>query len=136
MDNIAFKIDPEDPAPPEEQKGKNGMVSHSPRSSVDSRRPSQLLTYFGDAAESFNLLVGHAPFLETSINVFVRLDEGRDLGELSEAPLPTRYLFISMGPSHDGVDYFEIGRCMGAIMSTLVSNRFSYFLTHYLISLE
>ena len=46
--------------------------------------------FIADEAEAFNILVGRVAFLAEPVHVFVRLDEGCDLGELTETDLPTR----------------------------------------------
>ena len=53
---------------------------------------------------------------------FVRLAKGVTLGDLTEVPIPSRFLFILMGPESPGhrlgEAYHEIGRCLATIMSS------------------
>ena len=53
--------------------------------------------------------------------VFVRLDEWREWEGMMEVPIPTRFLFLCVGPRAQDLDYYQIGRSMATIMSTLVS---------------
>ena len=41
-------------------------------------------------------------------------------GDLVEAPVPLRFLFLQIGPSDDTVDYHEVGRAMATLMSDAV----------------
>ena len=52
---------------------------------------------------------------------FVRLSEGRNLGNLTEVPLPVRFLFVLLGPSDGHMDYHEIGRSISTLMANTVS---------------
>ena len=49
-------------------------------------------------AEASNILVGEVPFLEKPVTAFVRLNAAASLGDLTEVPVPTRFLYIIMGP--------------------------------------
>ena len=49
-------------------------------------------------AEASNILVGEVNFLEKSFSAFIRLQEAAILGDLTEVPVPTRFLFIMLGP--------------------------------------
>merc|ERR1712209_68797 len=44
-------------------------------------------------AEASNILVGEVNFLEKSFSAFIRLQEAAILGDLTEVPVPTRFLF-------------------------------------------
>ncbi len=54
-----------------------------------------------------------------------RLSEGRFLGNLTEVPLPVRFIFILMGPQSANLDYHEIGRSISTLLSNTVSTSFS-----------
>jgi len=50
-------------------------------------------------AEASNILVGQVDFLEKPVSAFVRLNQGTFLGDITEVPVPTRFLFILFGPT-------------------------------------
>nr|CAD7395489.1 unnamed protein product [Timema poppensis] len=50
-------------------------------------------------AEASNILVGEVDFLDKTLSAFVRLDQANFLGDLTEVPVPTRFLFILLGPT-------------------------------------
>ena len=49
-------------------------------------------------AEASNILVGELAELEKPLSAFIRLSESVMLGDLTEVPVPTRFLFILLGP--------------------------------------
>ena len=49
-------------------------------------------------AETSNILVGELNNLEKPIPCFIRLQEASMLGDLTEVPVPTRFIFILLGP--------------------------------------
>ena len=49
-------------------------------------------------AEASNILVGEVDFLEKPLSAFIRLQEATILGDLTEVPVPTRFLFVLLGP--------------------------------------
>ncbi len=72
-------------------------------------------------AEASNILVGELNELEKPLSAFIRLSEAILLGDLTEVPVPTRFLFILLGPpvsktnnflyhSMTNMISFEIGR--------------------------
>ena len=68
-------------------------------------------------AEATNVLVGAVDFLPTPVYAFVRLAKGVTIPDLIEVPLPTRFLFILLGPSNEHLRYHEIGRSIATLMS-------------------
>lgn len=68
-------------------------------------------------AEATNVLVGSVDFLQAPVYAFVRLAKGVTIPDLIEVPLPTRFLFILLGPSTEHFRYHEIGRSIGTLMS-------------------
>lgn len=50
-------------------------------------------------AEASNILVGEVDFLEKPLSAFIRLNHANFLGDLTEVPVPTRFLFILLGPA-------------------------------------
>lgn len=68
-------------------------------------------------AEAVNILVGETEFLKHPIVVFIRLKEAMALGDMTEVPVPTRFMFILLGTSGNGHKYQQIGRAMGTLFS-------------------
>ncbi|XP_072180717.1 electroneutral sodium bicarbonate exchanger 1-like isoform X2 [Diadema setosum] len=78
-------------------------------------------------AEASNVLVGEVDFLSRPIIAFVRLRTAVSLGDLTEVPIPTRFLFILLGPqSSETKRYHEIGRCVATLMSDQVFHDVAY----------
>ncbi|CAH1109662.1 unnamed protein product [Psylliodes chrysocephalus] len=77
-------------------------------------------------AEASNILVGEVPFLEKTLSAFIRLDNAIILSDLTEVPVPTRFLFILLGPSTATAGYHEIGRAMATLMSDEVFHEVAY----------
>lgn len=49
-------------------------------------------------AEASNILVGELKGLKSPLSVFIRLNQAVYFGELTEVPVPSRFLFILLGP--------------------------------------
>nr|CAD7395487.1 unnamed protein product [Timema poppensis] len=77
-------------------------------------------------AEASNILVGEVDFLDKTLSAFVRLDQANFLGDLTEVPVPTRFLFILLGPTGGITRYHEIGRAMATLMSDEVFHDVAY----------
>ena len=77
-------------------------------------------------SEADNILVGELEFLERPISAFVRLSAACHLGDLTEVPVPTRFLFILLGPRSVPGRYHEIGRAMAVLMSDDVFHDVAY----------
>ncbi|KAG7489239.1 electrogenic sodium bicarbonate cotransporter 4-like isoform X1 [Solea senegalensis] len=67
-------------------------------------------------AEASNVLVGEVDFLSKPFVAFVRLAQATTLGGLTEVPVPTRFLFILLGPQGKAKSYNEIGRAIATLM--------------------
>ncbi|KAK9522285.1 hypothetical protein VZT92_018760 [Zoarces viviparus] len=67
-------------------------------------------------AEASNVLVGEVDFLNKPFVAFVRLAQATTLGGLTEVPVPTRFLFILLGPLGKAKSYNEIGRAIATLM--------------------
>ncbi|XP_027764307.1 electrogenic sodium bicarbonate cotransporter 4 [Empidonax traillii] len=67
-------------------------------------------------AEASNVLVGEVEFLEKPFVAFVRLLQATMLGGVTEVPVPTRFLFILLGPAGKAKSYNEIGRAIATLM--------------------
>ncbi|XP_034458479.1 electrogenic sodium bicarbonate cotransporter 1-like isoform X2 [Hippoglossus hippoglossus] len=77
-------------------------------------------------AEASNVLVGEVDFLETPFVAFVRLHQAVMLGALTEVPVPTRFLFVLLGPKGKAKSYHEIGRAIATLMSDEVFHDIAY----------
>uniref|UniRef100_A0A8C5P6Q7 Anion exchange protein n=1 Tax=Leptobrachium leishanense TaxID=445787 RepID=A0A8C5P6Q7_9ANUR len=77
-------------------------------------------------AEASNVLVGEVDFLESPFIAFVRLKEAVMFGALTEVPVPTRFLFILLGPKGKAKSYHEIGRSIGTLMTDEIFHDVAY----------
>ncbi|XP_069189487.1 electroneutral sodium bicarbonate exchanger 1 isoform X15 [Procambarus clarkii] len=77
-------------------------------------------------AEASNILVGEVPFLDKPATAFVRLSQSANLGDLTEVPVPTRFLYIILGPLGGLPRYHEIGRAMATLLSDEVFHDVAY----------
>uniref|UniRef100_A0A3Q2PZL9 Anion exchange protein n=1 Tax=Fundulus heteroclitus TaxID=8078 RepID=A0A3Q2PZL9_FUNHE len=77
-------------------------------------------------AEASNVLVGVLDFLERPVVAFVRLSPAVLLTGLTEVPIPTRFLFILLGPDGKAQQYHEIGRSMSTIMTDEIFHNVAY----------
>ncbi|XP_047197059.1 solute carrier family 4 member 4a isoform X4 [Hippoglossus stenolepis] len=77
-------------------------------------------------AEASNVLVGEVDFLDSPFVAFVRLQQAVMLGALTEVPVPTRFLFILLGPKGKANSYHEIGRAIATLMSDEVFHDIAY----------
>uniref|UniRef100_A0A8C5HXZ3 Anion exchange protein n=1 Tax=Gouania willdenowi TaxID=441366 RepID=A0A8C5HXZ3_GOUWI len=67
-------------------------------------------------AEASNVLIGEVDFLNKPFVAFVRLAQATTLGGLTEVPVPTRFLFVLLGPQGKAKSYNEIGRAIATLM--------------------
>uniref|UniRef100_A0A672ZWG0 Anion exchange protein n=1 Tax=Sphaeramia orbicularis TaxID=375764 RepID=A0A672ZWG0_9TELE len=77
-------------------------------------------------AEASNVLVGEVDFLESTFVAFVRLQQAVMLGALTEVPVPTRFLFVLLGPKGKAKSYREIGRAIATLMADEVFHDIAY----------
>ncbi|XP_019876901.2 sodium bicarbonate cotransporter 3 isoform X3 [Aethina tumida] len=77
-------------------------------------------------AEASNILVGEVDFLDKSLSAFIRLNTATIVGDLTEVPVPTRFLFLLLGPANSASAYHEIGRAMATLMSDEVFHEVAY----------
>merc|ERR1719392_179280 len=77
-------------------------------------------------AEASNILVGEVDFLEKPLSAFIRLQEATILGDLTEVPVPTRFMFVLLGPFGGIQRYHEIGRAVATAMSDEVFHDVAY----------
>lgn len=77
-------------------------------------------------AEAANILVGELEFLDRTISAFVRLNQAVILGDLTEVPVPSRFIFILLGPQGNIARYHEIGRVIATLLSDEVFHEVAY----------
>ncbi|XP_068008981.1 sodium bicarbonate cotransporter 3 isoform X1 [Melanerpes formicivorus] len=92
------------------------------RSSVD----MNFMRKIPSGAEASNVLVGEVDFLERPIIAFVRLSPAVLLSGLTEVPVPTRFLFLLLGPAGKAPQYHEIGRSIATLMTDDVFHDVAY----------
>uniref|UniRef100_A0A8C8E8L2 Anion exchange protein n=1 Tax=Otus sunia TaxID=257818 RepID=A0A8C8E8L2_9STRI len=68
-------------------------------------------------AEAAHVVVGEVEFLEKPFTAFIRLRRGVALGSLAEVALPSRFLFILLGPQAKVKAYHEVGRAMATLLT-------------------
>ncbi|NXF54869.1 S4A4 protein, partial [Oceanites oceanicus] len=68
-------------------------------------------------AEAAHIAVGEVEFLEKLFAAFIRLQRGVALGSLAEVALPSRFLFILLGPRAKVKAYHEVGRAMAMLLT-------------------
>lgn len=66
-------------------------------------------------SEVANILVGEVETLRQKIVVFARLDEAKVLGDITEVNLPTKFMFVILGPKGFQSKYTEMGRAMATM---------------------
>ncbi|XP_077570641.1 electrogenic sodium bicarbonate cotransporter 4-like [Stigmatopora nigra] len=107
-----------------QQSGNYGRLRHAQSRSMndiaDTPSSDQLRNKFMKKiprdAEASNVLVGEVDFLNKPFVAFVRLSQATTLGGLTEVPVPTRFLFILLGPQGKAKSYNEIGRAIATLM--------------------
>uniref|UniRef100_A0A8C3V0I1 Anion exchange protein n=1 Tax=Catharus ustulatus TaxID=91951 RepID=A0A8C3V0I1_CATUS len=77
-------------------------------------------------AEASNVLVGELDFLQQPLVAFVRLTPAVLLSGMTEVPIPTRFLFVLLGPGGKAHQYHEIGRSMATTMTDEVFHDVAY----------
>ncbi|XP_045082249.1 sodium bicarbonate cotransporter 3-like isoform X4 [Coregonus clupeaformis] len=96
-------------------------------SSVDlSKVDMNFMKKIPPGAEASNVLVGEVDFLERPIIAFVRLAPAVLITGLTEVPVPTRFLFLLLGPNGKGPQYHEIGRSMATLMTDEIFHDVAY----------
>ncbi|XP_011703365.1 PREDICTED: sodium bicarbonate cotransporter 3 isoform X6 [Wasmannia auropunctata] len=123
-----------------QEPGSNGM-DRSPSSVSISRNHSSSALENGDAnhrgnthfmrkipagAEASNILVGEVDFLDKTLSAFIRLSQAGIMGDLTEVPVPTRFIFVLLGPRGGISGFHEIGRAMATLMSDEVFHDVAY----------
>ncbi|PAA82766.1 hypothetical protein BOX15_Mlig021175g4, partial [Macrostomum lignano] len=77
-------------------------------------------------AETSNILVGSVDFLDRQLTAFVRLRTAVILGDLTEVPVPSRFVYVLLGPAGQTANYHEMGRSMATLMSDEIFHDIAY----------
>ncbi|KAK9873025.1 hypothetical protein WA026_020756 [Henosepilachna vigintioctopunctata] len=77
-------------------------------------------------AEACNIMVGGVDYLDKPLAAFIRLKSSVLLDNLTEVPVPTRFLFLLLGPPSRSIDFCEIGRALAACMSDEIFQDVAY----------
>ncbi|XP_056330650.1 sodium bicarbonate cotransporter 3 isoform X3 [Danio aesculapii] len=105
----------------------NGTGGSRENSTVDfSRVDMNFMKKIPPGAEASNVLVGEVDFLERPIIAFIRLSPAILLTGLTEVPVPTRFLFLLLGPFGKGAQYHEIGRSIATLMTDEIFHDVAY----------
>ncbi|KAM8794198.1 electroneutral sodium bicarbonate exchanger 1 [Eudromia elegans] len=111
--------------PPAAVEAKNGMNSES--SPMDlSKAELHFMKKIPTGAEASNVLVGELDFLRRPLVAFARLTPAVLLSGMTEVPIPTRFLFVLLGPEGKAHQYHEIGRSMATLMTDEVFHDVAY----------
>ncbi|XP_078520084.1 sodium bicarbonate cotransporter 3 isoform X1 [Lissotriton helveticus] len=109
-----------------DSKGNGPGGSHE-NSTVDfSKVDMNFMKKIPPGAEASNVLVGEVDSLERPIIAFVRLSPAVLLSGLTEVPVPTRFLFLLLGPHGKVPQYHEIGRSIATLMTDEVFHDVAY----------
>ncbi|XP_031628420.1 electroneutral sodium bicarbonate exchanger 1-like [Contarinia nasturtii] len=77
--------------------------------------------------EASNILVGEVEWLDRTISGFVRIHhEASVICDLTEVLIPTRFLFILIGPVGSISSFREIGRSMATVMADEIFHEVAY----------
>ncbi|NXC89621.1 S4A8 protein, partial [Cercotrichas coryphoeus] len=110
---------------PTTAEAKNGVTPEA--SAMDlSKAELHFMKKIPSGAEASNVLVGELDFLHQPLVAFVRLTPAVLLSGMTEVPIPTRFLFILLGPGGKAHQYHEIGRSMATTMTDEVFHDVAY----------
>ncbi|XP_025831042.1 sodium bicarbonate cotransporter 3 isoform X3 [Agrilus planipennis] len=86
----------------------------------------QFMRKIPPGSEASNILVGEVDFLEKPLAAFLRLNTSAVVGDLTEVPVPTRFIFVLLYPPAMNSGYHEVGRAMATLMSDEVFHEVAY----------
>ncbi|NWS76008.1 S4A4 protein, partial [Crotophaga sulcirostris] len=81
-------------------------------------------------AEAAHIAVGEVEFLKKPFSTFIRLRRGVTLSSLAEVALPSRFLFILLGPRVKAKAYHEVGRAMATLLADELFQRVAWQAEH------
>ena len=85
-----------------------------------------------------NILVAELDFLYNPISAFIRLKTARNLGNITEVAVPSKFIFIYLGPTNYSGKYLQVGRAFATMMADQVfifsfSSSIDLWINNYLI---
>lgn len=102
-------------------KDEKSMISFNPKFNED------FLRKIPPGCEAVNILVGEADFLKQPVCAFVRLRDGITLDSMPEVKIPTRFIFVCLGPYDPTNRYSDLGRATATIMSDEVFREIAFY---------
>ncbi|CAF1299740.1 unnamed protein product [Adineta steineri] len=78
---------------------------------------SDVMRCVSEHAECAEVLIGSIRSLTRPVMAFVRLSQGQLINDITEVPIPVRFIFLLIGPAME--EYLEIGRALSTLFSTL-----------------
>ena len=103
-----------------ESEVSNGEKSSDQLGKVTCKPNESFARKLAPGSEASSAMVGGVDFLTTTVSAFVRIKSNVIMHELSEVSIPTRFVFICLGPSNRTKDIRELGRAMETIMSDAI----------------
>ncbi|XP_054035291.1 electroneutral sodium bicarbonate exchanger 1-like, partial [Dryobates pubescens] len=110
---------------PTAAEAKNGVI-HDPTPLDLSKAELHFMKKIPSGAEASNVLVGEVDFLPQPLVAFIRLSPAVLLSGMTEVPIPTRFLFVLLGPEGKAHQYHEIGRAMATLMTDEIFHDVAY----------
>ncbi|ODM89301.1 Sodium-driven chloride bicarbonate exchanger [Orchesella cincta] len=104
----------------------SAMEEDSNHLSPNPKGNKQFMRKIPKGSEASNILVGELHTLRRPIAAFIRLAEAVKLGDVTEVPLPTRFIFILLGPKGRMEKYNEVGRAMATLFSDDIFHEVAY----------
>ncbi|XP_055914988.1 anion exchange protein 2 isoform X5 [Eupeodes corollae] len=105
---------------------KDDMTYTSSQEDLKKLQNDTILKRIPVGAEATTVLVGAVEFLETPTIAFVRLAEGVFMQNITEVPIPVRFMFILLGPKTVDLDYHEVGRSIATLMANETFHSIAY----------
>ncbi|NXG05924.1 S4A4 protein, partial [Sakesphorus luctuosus] len=100
---------------PWKDKGRSEPRAQLSKTPLKEQLRNQFRKKVPPGAEAAHVAVGEVEFLEKPFTAFIRLRHGVSLGSLAEVALPSRFLFILLGPPKVKA-YHEVGRAMAMLL--------------------
>lgn len=85
-------------------------------SAVKKLQNERFLRKVPKGAEACSIMVGELDNLDVGLVGLVRLNDAREMINLSSVPLPTRFILYVLGPKGSQVHLREMGRCIATMM--------------------
>ncbi|XP_076110717.1 electroneutral sodium bicarbonate exchanger 1-like isoform X2 [Mytilus galloprovincialis] len=107
-------------------EGRGETNGHLPESSPLIKLNKPFMKKIPEGAQVANVWVGEIEDLKEPITAFIRLDKPRAIGDLTEVPLPTRFIFLHLSPVGEPGHIFAIGRAMSNMMVDVIFSEVAY----------